>query len=72
MSRVVSPTDRRTQIVRLTTQGKRVLLSMTPAHEEWIESMFAETSAEERAQLFALLGRLRESIRSALVSEVEE
>ncbi|MES2177590.1 MAG: MarR family transcriptional regulator [Gemmatimonadota bacterium] len=66
VSRAASPTDKRTQIVRLTAAGKRVLHSMTPSHEEWIDSMFAAISRKEREQLFALLGTLRDSVRDAV------
>ena len=69
VSRVASATDRRTQIVRLTAAGKRALDAMTPAHERWIEELFAHLSPTERSQMHALLGRLRSSIRHSLTEE---
>jgi DNA-binding MarR family transcriptional regulator len=70
VSRAVSPTDRRTQIVRLTASGRRALHAMTPAHERWIDDMFGGLTPDECAQLHSLLGRLRGSIRDSLSPEV--
>lgn len=66
VSRASSAVDRRSQIVRLTPAGKRALDAMVPAHEQWIEELFADLSSYDRAQLQALLGRLRTSIRQSL------
>ena len=66
VSRASSAIDRRTQIVRLTHAGKRALDAMAPAHEQWIEKLFGNLSSHDRAQLHALLGRLRTSIRQSL------
>ena len=65
VSRAASATDRRTQIVRLSAAGRRALHAMAPEHERWIDDMFAGLSADDRAQLHALLGKLRGSIRQA-------
>lgn len=72
VSRAASPRDRRTQIVRLTKKGKTALDAMTPVHEGWIERLFGDLSADDRADLYALLGRLRDSVREALAEEEEE
>lgn len=72
VSRAAAPADRRTQIVRLTKKGKAALDAMTPAHEGWIEHLFAGLSAGERAELYRTLGRLRGSVRNALAGEAEE
>lgn len=66
VSRATSAVDRRTQIVRLTKAGARALDAMAPAHERWIEELFDTLSSHDRAQLHALLGRLRTSIRHSL------
>ena len=66
VSRAASPSDGRVQIVRLTATGKRALDAMTPEHHAWIDELFAGLSPDERAQLYALLGRLRASVRGAL------
>ena len=69
VSRATSSTDRRTQIVRLSAAGRRALHAMTPAHEQWIDDMFAALSTDEQAQLDGLLGRLRDSIRTSLTGD---
>ena len=67
--RAVSATDRRIQIVRLTTAGKDALDAMTPSHEAWIDSLFAGLTDDDHAQLHLLLGKLRGSIRTSLAGE---
>ena len=62
-------TDRRTQIVRLTAAGKRSLDAMTPEHQRWIESLFAELTPGERTRLYDLLGKLRTSVQNSLAEE---
>lgn len=64
--RASPPHDRRAQLVSLTAAGRRALDAMTPAHHAWIERMFAGMTPPELAQLHALLGRLRTSVRAAL------
>jgi DNA-binding MarR family transcriptional regulator len=66
VSRATLATDRRTQIVRLTAAGRRALHAMTPAHEEWIDGMFAALDADARAHLYGLLGALRSSVKRSL------
>ena len=51
-------TDRRVQIVRLTSRGRRAFDTMAVAHERWVVALFAGLEAEERERLHALLGRL--------------
>lgn len=64
--RATSPSDKRMSIISLTPAGKRTLDAMTPAHRKWITGMFDGLSPEERDQLYALLGKLRTSIRDSL------
>jgi DNA-binding MarR family transcriptional regulator len=66
VSRATAPSDKRMSIIRLTPAGKRALDAMTPAHREWITAMFGGLSADERDELYALLGKLRASIRNSL------
>ena len=70
--RVTSPTDKRMSIVSLTPAGKRTLDAMTPAHRKWISGMFGGLSAEERDELYLLLGKLRWSIRDSLGQPEDE
>jgi len=67
--RTASLSDRRTQFVRLSPAGKRALDAMTPAHQMWIESMFAGLTGAERSRLSDLLGKLRGSLRDTLNGE---
>lgn len=71
VNRLASPTDRRIQMVRLTTSGKRALDEMTPDHEQWIQEMFSGLTPEEQGQLHGLLGKLRDSVRSRLSPDQE-
>ena len=65
VTRLVSPPDRRAQMISLTVAGKRALDDMTPAHAEWIGDMFAGLSDTERGQLHRLLGKLKRSVQAA-------
>ena len=66
VKRATSPTDKRMSIISLTPLGKRTLDAMTPAHREWIAEMFGGLSPADHARLYALLGKLRASIRTSL------
>lgn len=62
ISREVSPTDRRTQHVRLTPAGRRALDSMLPDHRLWIKQMFAGLSDQNLTELYELVGMLKKSV----------
>lgn len=62
--RAPSPTDGRAQLVRLTPRGSRALAAMAPEHHRWIGDLFAALTADERAQLHVLLGKLKASLRA--------
>ena len=66
--RETAPSDRRTQFVRITPAGKRALDAMTPEHQRWIESLFADLTSSERTQLYDLLGKLRTSVQKSLAA----
>ena len=72
VNRVTSPKDRRSQIVRLTSAGKRSFDAMTPAHREWVNALFSGLSRDDREALFELLGKLRNSIRESLRVEGDD
>ncbi|MEO7104676.1 MAG: MarR family transcriptional regulator, partial [Gemmatimonadaceae bacterium] len=65
VARVVSPPDRRAQMISLTAAGKAALNAMTPAHAEWITDMFDGLDDTERRQLYRLLGKLKRSTQAA-------
>lgn len=64
--RAPSPHDRRTQLVRLTTDGKRFFDGITPANEAWIGHMTARLSRADKARLLDLLAKLKRSIAASL------
>lgn len=66
LDRQPSPTDRRTQLVKLTAEGRRVFRAMAAAHENWIADLFAELSKNEQETLMRLLGKAKTSARKAL------
>jgi DNA-binding MarR family transcriptional regulator len=66
VNRETSPDDRRTQIVSLTSAGKRSLDTMTPEHQQWIAALFSGLSPTDRKSLFELLGKLRSSVQNSL------
>lgn len=70
VTRTASPTDRRSQIVRLTATGRRAVDRMTARHERWIEELFGGMRRTEVAELHALLDRLRDSVQRDRKSEV--
>jgi DNA-binding MarR family transcriptional regulator len=65
VSREPEPDDRRSLRIRLTETGKRSFDAMTPTHEQWIDRMMAGLSRAEMAHLLELLGKLKQSVRSA-------
>jgi DNA-binding MarR family transcriptional regulator len=66
-----SPTDGRASIVRLTEEGRDYFVGLAEAHHEWIEMMLAGLGSTDRDALYALLGRLKESL-AADAGEKEE
>ena len=57
--------DRRAQLVRLTSDGKRAFDRMTPAHAAWIDELFAGIDRGDKSNLYELLGRLKLSLTPA-------
>ena len=69
VTRATSPTDGRSQVIRLSAQGRRAFNTMAPFHEEWIEEMFADLPVDGRERLYDTLGVLRDSIKASLPDE---
>lgn len=65
VERVVSPTDRRQQLVCLTAAGRRALRRMAIPHRRWIGELFATMEAGDRRELHRLLGQLKRAAESA-------
>lgn len=57
-----APGDRRSQIVRLTDEGKRAFDSMTPAHQAWIEELLSGLGRREMVDIYEGLGALKTSL----------
>jgi DNA-binding MarR family transcriptional regulator len=69
VERRARPGDRRAQLLRLTAKGRREFARQSAAHEGWIAELLAGLAPEERAALFRLLGRAKDSVRAALTPE---
>ena len=55
--------DRRAYAVQLTPKGKRAFDTMAAEHERWVEELMSGLTRAERDRLYALLGRLKTTIR---------
>ncbi|EHP41822.1 MarR family transcriptional regulator [Cupriavidus basilensis OR16] len=58
IERHADTTDRRALTIRLTRRGKQVAKTVFDAHGRWIASLFCDLSAQERALLDGLLGKV--------------
>lgn len=66
------PTDARVQHVHLTAKGKRMLAKMLPVHGDWLAAMLGDLDPDEQQALYALLGKLRESLRQSTTVNSED
>lgn len=71
VSRTPSPTDRRTQFVRLTLEGRRVFREMAERHEGWVMEMFDDLDADDVAALMRLLGKAKASVRRSIEAQTD-
>ncbi len=65
VERVAHKVDRRVVLVRLTEAGRAEFSRMARAHAAWVGALFEGLSAEETQTLMRLLGRVKQSVRSA-------
>ena len=65
VARVPHKVDRRVVLVRLTEAGRTEFSRMARAHAGWVGALFEGLSAEEVQTLMGLLGRVKQSVRSA-------
>lgn len=59
------PSDRRTQIVRLTDDGKQQFHKLARAHNDWIDQMLDDLDFTQRERLYVALGTMKMSIARA-------
>ena len=60
--------DRRVQVIRLTTKGRRAFAGMARAHEQWIVELLGGLPAEPRERLHAALGRLKRQVQARVAA----
>jgi len=51
--------------VTLTPAGRKAFDAMWPQHQRWINRLLAELDRKEMEALFALLGKLKQSLAAA-------
>ena len=59
------PKDRRSSIVRLTSEGKQQFTALARAHQDWIDEMIGGLDFTQRERLYVALGVLKISISGA-------
>jgi DNA-binding MarR family transcriptional regulator len=62
VERVDDPQDRRAMIVRMTPAGRTWFAQMAVEHEAWLVELFGGLGAKDMAQLYQLLGKLRQGM----------
>ncbi len=62
VERRADPDDRRSSTVALTPEGKRQFRAMARAHEGWIVELFGALTPAQQAELYALLGQLKQAL----------
>ena len=65
VDRVVDPEDRRATLLRISDHGSQVLTAMRDARRDWVATVLAGWSPEDRAALSTLLSRLIDDIESS-------
>ncbi len=59
IERLDNPGDRRAYIVKLTPEGRKAFKKMAKAHENWIVELFGGIDETQRAELYALLAKVK-------------
>jgi len=60
VERAAEPADRRACRVRLTRAGRKSFAEMARAHEAWIVELLAGLAGRERAEVYRLLGKVKQ------------
>jgi len=58
-------TDRRSSVLKLTPQGRRIFNRMARAHESWVKGMFNDLPEAGRDALYQALGELKLQVVAA-------
>jgi DNA-binding MarR family transcriptional regulator len=66
LDRQPAPNDRRTQLVKLTAEGRRSFRTMANAHANWIAEILGDLSASDQETLMRLLGKAKASARKTI------
>jgi DNA-binding MarR family transcriptional regulator len=66
LDRRPSPTDRRSQLVSLTAEGRRAFRAMARTHEGWIAEIFADLGGDDIDALMKLLAKTKASARKSV------
>jgi DNA-binding MarR family transcriptional regulator len=72
VAREASPNDRRSWIVRLTPEGRRIFSAMAAEHERWIIELLGAVDDKDMRQLHAALGRVRVRLLNDVPSTQEK
>jgi DNA-binding MarR family transcriptional regulator len=65
LDRRASPNDRRSQLVSLTPEGRRIFRGLARAHEDWVAEIFADLDDGDTETLMRLLAQAKTSARRA-------
>ena len=66
VERMVDPSNRRANLVRMTSKGRKIFGAAAKANEEWIEEFFSGLSQTDKTLLFDLLGKQKYFVLSRL------
>ena len=67
--REIDPSDRRSQFVSLTPEGRKKFRKMAKQHEELIDRIFADVTGGDMERLLRLTAKLHHSVQARLSQE---
>ena len=65
VERRTAPNDRRSQLIRLTRNGRRAFAAMAAAHQAWVAELFSDLSERDMAAAMNELAKLKRSVKRA-------
>ena len=66
VTRLPAAKDRRTQLVRLTDEGRKIFDRMAPAHESWIADLMKGMDHQDLSALLDMLAKFKTSVENSL------